>query len=59
MLFEDVRTAKYVSWAVGLVMLFVGGVALGRYAGYGNWKVGFQMAGLGSALVIAINALGG
>lgn len=59
MMFDDVRTAKYVSWAVGLAMLFVGGVALGRYAGYGSWKVGFQMAGLGSALVIAINALGG
>ena len=58
-MFDDVRTAKYVSWAVGLAMLFVGGVALGRYAGYGSWKVGFQMAGLGSALVIAINALGG
>jgi len=59
MVFNDVQTAKYVSWAVGLAMLFIGGVALGRYAGYGSWKVGFQMAGLGSALVIAINALGG
>ena len=59
MMFEDVLTAKYVSWAVGLAMLFVGGLALGRYAGYGSWKVGFLMAGLGSALVIAINALGG
>ena len=59
MMFEDVRTAKYVSWAVGLAMLFVGGLALGRYAGYGSWRAGFLMAGLGSALVIAINALGG
>ena len=59
MMFDDVRTAKYVSWAVGLAMLFVGGLALGRYAGYGSWRAGFLMAGLGSALVIAINALGG
>ena len=42
-----------------LAMLFFGGLALGRYAGYGSWKVGFMMVGLGTALVIAINALGG
>jgi hypothetical protein len=40
-------------------MLFFGGLALGRYAGYGSWKVGFMMAGLGAALVVAIRALGG
>lgn len=33
--------------------------ALGRYAGYGSWKVGLMMAGLGVALVAAIMALGG
>ena len=27
--------------AIALVMLFVGGLALGRYAGYGSWKAGF------------------
>ena len=58
-MFEDVGTAKNVSRAVALAMLFVGGVALGRYAGYGSWKVGLLMAGLGTALVGAINALGG
>jgi len=58
-MFEDVGTAKNVSRAVALAMLFFGGIALGRYAGYGNWKVGFLMAGLGTALVAAINALGG
>ncbi len=58
-MFEDVGTAKNVSRAVALVMLFLGGLALGRYAGYGSWKVGFLMAGLGTALVVAINALGG
>ena len=40
-------------------MLFIGGLALGRYAGYGSWRVGVIMVGLGSGLVAAINALGG
>jgi VIT1/CCC1 family predicted Fe2+/Mn2+ transporter len=57
--FQDVGTAKTISRAIALTMLFFGGLALGRYAGYGNWKVGFMMVGLGTALVIAINALGG
>jgi hypothetical protein len=56
---QDVGTAKNVSRAIALAMLFLGGLALGRYAGYGGWKVGFMMAGLGTVLVIAINALGG
>ena len=47
------------SRAVALAMLFCGGLALGRYAGYGSWKAGFMMAGLGTALVVAIKALGG
>ena len=59
MLFDDVGTAKNASRIVALAMLFVGGLALGKYAGYGSWKVGLLMAGLGTALVLAINALGG
>lgn len=58
-LIQDVGLAKNVSRAIALVMLFLGGLALGRYAGYGSWKVGFIMIGLGVALVAAINALGG
>jgi hypothetical protein len=58
-LFGDVGLAKTASRAIALAMLFFGGLALGRYAGYGSWKVGFMMVGLGTALVIAINALGG
>ncbi len=58
-LFNDVGTAKTASRAIALAMLFFGGLALGRYAGYGSWKAGFIMAGLGTALVLAINALGG
>ena len=58
-LIQDVGTAKNLSRYIALAMLFFGGLALGRYAGYGSWKVGLTMAGLGSALVLAINALGG
>ena len=59
MLMQDVGIAKAVSRAIALAMLFVGGLALGRYAGYGSWRVGFTMVGLGIALVAAIMALGG
>jgi len=59
LLVQDVELAKNLSRAVSLAMLFLGGLALGRYAGYGSWKVGLTMAALGSALVVAINALGG
>lgn len=59
LLLQDVGTAKTLSRAIALAMLFFGGLALGRYAGYGSWKVGFMMVGLGTALVVAINALGG
>jgi len=58
-LIDHVGMAKNVSRAVGVAMLFLGGMALGRHAGYGSWKVGLMMAGLGTALVVAINALGG
>jgi hypothetical protein len=58
-LFDDLGTAKNVSRAVALAMLFTGGLALGRHAGYGGLRVGFAMAGLGTALVGAVIALGG
>jgi len=58
-LLQDVGVALTTSRVIALTMLFVGGLALGRYAGYGSWKVGLMMAGLGTALVAAIMALGG
>ena len=58
-LIQDVTLAKNVSRAIALAMLFGGGLALGRYAGYGSWRVGLLSVGLGSLLVVAINALGG
>ena len=59
LLLQDVGTAKALSRVSALAMLFFGGLALGHYAGYGSWKVGIMMVGLGTALVTAINALGG
>ena len=59
LLSQDVRLAQNLSRAIALAMLFFGGLALGRYAGYGSWRVGLIMAALGTALIVAINALGG
>lgn len=59
LVFGDVGVAKTVSRAVALAMLFLGGLALGRYAGYGSWKAGLMMAGLGTVVVAAVIALGG
>jgi len=59
LLSQDVTFAQNVSRAIALAMLFLGGLALGRYAGYGSWRVGLIMTGLGTALIAAINALGG
>ena len=56
---EDAAVALFVSRAIAVTMLFLGGLALGRYAGYGSWKTGAMMAGLGVAVVAAVVALGG
>ena len=40
-------------------VLFLGGLAFGGYTGYGSWKTGLVMAGLGTGLVGAIIVLGG
>jgi hypothetical protein len=58
-LMQDVAAARNVSRGIALVMLFLGGLGLGRYAGYGSWKVGLLMAGVGTLLVGAIKVLGG
>ena len=57
--FEDTGFALFVSRAIALTMLFLGGLALGRYAGYGSWKTGMMMAGLGVVVVASVIALGG
>jgi len=58
-LMDDVGLAKNVSRGIALVMLFLGGLGFGRYAGYRSWRMGFIMAGLGTLLVGAIKVLGG
>jgi VIT1/CCC1 family predicted Fe2+/Mn2+ transporter len=58
-LMHDVAAAKNASRVIALVMLFLAGFALGRYAGYGSWRAGIAMAVLGALLVGAIKALGG
>jgi hypothetical protein len=40
-------------------MLFLAGLALGRYAGTGSLRIGFMMMALGTAVIVAIMALGG
>jgi hypothetical protein len=59
MLIDDVALAKNVSRATSLTLLFLGGLALGRYAGYGSWKAGAAMAVLGTLVLLAVIALGG
>ena len=58
-LMADVQNALIVSRALTLAMLFFGGLALGRFAGYGTWRSGIAMVGLGILITIAIIALGG
>jgi hypothetical protein len=51
--------AMRVSNGVALVMLFIGGYKLGKYAGGIAWKTGLAMAAVGGVLVSIIMALGG
>jgi len=59
LLIDEVGTAITVSRVITLALLFLGGFALGRYAGYGGWRFGLIMVAVGIALVAAIMALGG
>ena len=56
---QDVGAAKNASRIIALVMLFLGGLALGRYAGYGSWRAGLAMVALGVVMVGVIKVLGG
>jgi len=59
MLISETALAMRVSNAVALVMLFVAGYRLGRYAGIAAWRAGFALVVVGAVLVFAIMALGG
>jgi VIT1/CCC1 family predicted Fe2+/Mn2+ transporter len=56
---KDVPTALLVSRILSVLMLFGGGYALGRHAGYSGLKAGFGMAVMGVLLTMAVIALGG
>lgn len=59
MLFDRTATAMRASNLVALVMLFIAGWILARYAGGSPWRGGAAMAVTGAALIAAIMALGG
>jgi hypothetical protein len=59
LLFQDLAVAKHATRIIALVMLFMGGLVLGRFAGYGSWKVGLMMTGIGVMLIVTVIALGG
>lgn len=59
MLLDDVPKALLISRVLSLTMLFIGGFALGRYAGLGAWRAGVGMTVIGVCLTMAIIALGG
>ena len=56
----DVALAMNLSRATTLVMLFLSGLALGRYAGHARpMGTGLAMATFGAVLIAAVKALGG
>lgn len=58
-LVKDVPAALLISRILTLVMLFGGGFALGRFAGFSGWHTGGAMTIMGVFLTMAIIALGG
>jgi VIT1/CCC1 family predicted Fe2+/Mn2+ transporter len=56
---SDAHGALRISNAIGIVMLFLCGWAMGRYSGLKAFLCGLAMAGIGAALVAMTMALGG
>ena len=59
LMFDNGKLALLVSRILTLAMLFAGGLALGRYSGYGSWKAGVAFCLLGILVTTAVIALGG
>ncbi|WP_028218965.1 hypothetical protein [Paraburkholderia oxyphila] len=60
LLTDDLAAAKHGSRAIALVMLFIAGIGLARYAGYRRpFVTGLAMAAIGAILIGAVVALGG
>jgi len=57
---QNALQALRISNAIAVVMLFIAGAALGRYAaGQRPWQTGLAMVVVGSVLVLLTIALGG
>ena len=56
---DNARAAMRLSNAIAIVMLFLAGLAYGRYVGRSAWKFGITMVILGGILVALTIALGG
>ena len=60
LLIGELGKAMHASQAITLVMLFLAGAGLGRYASYRRpWATGLAMAVFGALLIAAVKALGG
>jgi VIT1/CCC1 family predicted Fe2+/Mn2+ transporter len=59
LLLDQTALAVRLSNAIGILVLFVAGWILARYAGAKPWQGGVALAVLGAALIAAIIALGG
>jgi VIT1/CCC1 family predicted Fe2+/Mn2+ transporter len=60
LLTSDPALAMHLSQAITLGMLFVAGLALGRYAGHAHpVRIGLLMAVFGAVLIAVVKALGG
>ena len=58
-IFQEGKFALIVSRLLTLAMLFGGGIALGRYSGFGGWKAGVAMMLVGVVVTVIVIALGG
>lgn len=56
---HDVGRALRASNGIAILMLFLGGFALGKYSGHRPWRMGLSMVLLGLVLVAITIALGG
>lgn len=59
LLLDKTELAVRVSNLIGIVVLFLAGWMLGRYAGAKPWQGGVSLAITGALLILAIIALGG
>jgi VIT1/CCC1 family predicted Fe2+/Mn2+ transporter len=59
LLLDQTALAVRLSNAIGILVLFLAGWILARYAGARPWQGGVALAVLGAALIAAIIALGG